>query len=123
MLPAPLTTKERKGARSSWSQLLFQASRPKVFECRKIGSHHVLRVACIRLSLGGPALAGKEAKNVPPAQSGPHPQLPPLGRARVLRDLIPAVEHPRWGKGALSRLPFYTSIDNPEKELLLNNQV
>ena len=57
MLSALLSTKEQKEARSSWGQLLFQASTPRIFEC----SHHVLRVACINIKLGGGALAEKEA--------------------------------------------------------------
>ena len=52
-------TKERKGARSSWSQLLSQASTLKVIYCRKIGLHHVLRVACNHIKLVGGALASE----------------------------------------------------------------
>ncbi len=51
MLPALLTTKERKGGRPSWSRLLLQASTLKVIDCRNNGFPHVLRVTCITLSL------------------------------------------------------------------------
>ena len=69
MLPALLTTKERKGGRPSWSRLLFQASTLKVIDCRNIGFPHVLRVACITLGLWVGPWQKKKTKWCPHSQA------------------------------------------------------